>query len=223
MSLYLQGLLAAAQRAEIRDRPVQADQAQQAFHETCRLSERHAEQHLHGQAGLDGRVAVDGPSAALAGGRSLPAHGGIKPALRRLQEIAYRPTDRQRAAALERVVARRPVPGLVGGGCGSAHALQLPHWIHKMNPSREFCNRAPADANVTEVRIRSRLSPQPFQPGTRPSQPTEFQAEPRRRSHRVASTLCGITQSGFGQTETGSHLSDTTQADSVLKLISRSF
>jgi hypothetical protein len=25
---------------------------------------------------------------------------------------------------------------------GSAHASQLPRWIHKMNPSRDLCNRA---------------------------------------------------------------------------------
>ena len=27
-------------------------------------------------------------------------------------------------------------------GCGFAHAVQLPYWIHKMNPSRDLCNRA---------------------------------------------------------------------------------
>ena len=35
-----------------------------------------------------------------------------------------------------------PVPGLVGGGCGSAHAIRLPHWIHEMNPSWNLCNSA---------------------------------------------------------------------------------
>ena len=72
---------------------------------------------------------VVGLAAALACRRSLPDHGGIKP-------------DRQRAAALERFVVGGPVPGLVGGACGFAHAAQLPHWIHEMNPSRVLCNRA---------------------------------------------------------------------------------
>ena len=135
----LQALLAAAKGAEVRHRPVQVDQA---LDEPCRLPQRHAEQHLHRQAGLDRRITVVGLSAPFAGRRSLPGHGGIKPALRRLQAIAFRPTDRQRAAALERLVVGGPVPGLVGGGCGSAHALQLPHWIHEMKPSWDLCNRA---------------------------------------------------------------------------------
>ena len=50
----------------------------------------HAEPHLHRQAGLDRCIAVVGLSAASAGRRGLPDHGGIKP-------------DRQRAAARERV------------------------------------------------------------------------------------------------------------------------
>jgi hypothetical protein len=35
---------------------------------------------------------------------------------------------------LQRLVTGGPIPGLVGEGCRSAHALQLPHWIHEMNP-----------------------------------------------------------------------------------------
>jgi hypothetical protein len=42
-----EGLLAAAQRAEVGNRSVKADQAQQAFDEPGRLPQRHAEQHLH--------------------------------------------------------------------------------------------------------------------------------------------------------------------------------
>jgi hypothetical protein len=56
-------------------------------------------------------------------------HGGIEP-------------DRQQAAAPERCVIGWQVPGLVGGGCGSAHALRLPHWFHEMNPSPDLCSRA---------------------------------------------------------------------------------
>ena len=140
----LQALLTAAEGAEVRHRPVQVDQVQQALNEPGRLAKRHAEQHLHGQAGLDRGIAIVGLSTAPAGRRSLPDHGGIKPALRRLQAIAYRPMDRQRPAALERLIIRGPVLGLVGGGCRSAHAAQLPHWIHEMNPSQDLWNRAPS-------------------------------------------------------------------------------
>ncbi len=65
--------------------------------------QRHAEQHLHRQAGLDGGIAVGLLSATPARRRGIPAHPWIEP-------------DRQRAAALERFVIGRPVPGLVGGG-----------------------------------------------------------------------------------------------------------
>jgi hypothetical protein len=119
-----------AERAEIRHVPVQANQAKQALDKPCRLPQGHAEEPLHRQAGLDGSVGVDERSPTLPGRRGRPRHVGIKPALRRLQTIAYLPTDRQRATALQRFVIGGPVSGLVGGGCGSAHELQLSHWIH---------------------------------------------------------------------------------------------
>lgn len=127
--VHLQGLLAPRQRAEVGHIPVQADQTQQALDQPCRLPQRHAEQHLHRQTGLDGGVAVVGLPPTLAGRRCLPSHRRIEP-------------DRQRATALQRFVIGGPVPGLVGGGRWSAHAAQLPCWIHKMNPSRDLCNRA---------------------------------------------------------------------------------
>ena len=113
--------------------PVQTDQVQQALDEAGRLTQRHAEQHLHRQAGLDRGIAVVGLSATFAGWRGLPDHLGVEP-------------DRQRTTALQRFIIGGPVPGLVGGGCRSAHAPQLPRWIHKMNPSRDLCNRAASDA-----------------------------------------------------------------------------
>src|SRR6056297_218675 len=124
-----EGLLAAAQRAEVGHRPVEADQAQQALDEAGRLPESHAEQHLHRKAGLDGGIAIGLLTAAPASRRSLPAHLGVKP-------------DHQRAPAFERFIVGWPVPGLVDGGCRSAHASHLPHWIHEMNPSQDLCNRA---------------------------------------------------------------------------------
>ena len=82
-----------------------------------------------GSGRMDGCVAVVRLSPALASRRGLPRHGGVEP-------------DRQRAAALERLVIGGPVPGLVDRGCRSAHAVKLPRWIHEMNPSRDLCNRA---------------------------------------------------------------------------------
>jgi len=44
-----------------------------------------------------------------------------------------RAVDRQRPAALQRLIAGSPVRGLVGRRWRFAHAHQLPHWIHDMN------------------------------------------------------------------------------------------
>ena len=57
-----QGLLAAAQGAEIRHNPVQANQLKQALNEPGRLPQRHPEKNLHCQAGLDGSIALNGLS-----------------------------------------------------------------------------------------------------------------------------------------------------------------
>ena len=131
-----ENFLAAAQRAEVGHFPVKAGQAQQAFDEPASpwslgpvafpwldLPECHAEQHLHGTACLDGGIAVALLAATPACRRGIPAHLGIEP-------------DSQRAAALERFIVGRPVPGLVGWGCGSAHASQLPLWIQNINRKR---------------------------------------------------------------------------------------
>jgi len=95
-----QGLLAAAQRAEVRHRLVQVDQPQQALDKPGRLPQRHAEPSrgsarsglktvhrtvfrapftLHCQARLDRGIAVVRLSAPLSSRRSLPSHGGIEP------------------------------------------------------------------------------------------------------------------------------------------------
>ena len=125
----LQGLLAVAQRAEARHRPFQVDQLQQALGEASCLAQCYAEQHLHRQTGLDRGIAIVGLTPTLAGWRGLLDHGGFKP-------------DCQRAAVHKRCVIVRRVPGLVGGGCRSAQAVQLPCWIREMNPSRDLCNKA---------------------------------------------------------------------------------
>jgi hypothetical protein len=138
----LQGLLPARQRAEVRNGPVQADQAQQAFDEAASprslgpvafpwldLTERHSEQHLYRQTGPDGSVAVVRMPPVLASRRGLPTHRRAEP-------------DCEGAVALDRFVIGAPVPGPVGRGCRSSHAAQLARGIHKMNPSRDLCNGA---------------------------------------------------------------------------------
>ena len=80
---------------------------------------------LHGQAGLNSSVTVGLLTATPACRHGIPTHLGVKP-------------DRQRAAALERFVKGWPVPGLVSRWCRSAHACQLPRWIHEMNPLRIY-------------------------------------------------------------------------------------
>ena len=102
----LQGLRAVGEGAEVRHRPVQVDQLQQALDEPCRLSERHAKQHPHRQAGLDRGIAVVGLPTTLADRRSLLDQGGIKP-------------DRQRVAALA-THGRLASSGSCKRGCGSA-------------------------------------------------------------------------------------------------------
>ncbi len=49
----VQSSLAAAQGAEVRDRPLQANAPKQALHEPGCLPQRHPEQHFQGQTGLD--------------------------------------------------------------------------------------------------------------------------------------------------------------------------
>jgi hypothetical protein len=83
----------------------------------------------HRKARLNGGIAVGLLTATPACRRGIPAHLGVEP-------------DRLRAPALERFTVGWPVLGPVGPGCGSAHVAQLPCWIHKMNPSRDLCNRA---------------------------------------------------------------------------------
>lgn len=87
---HSQGFLAPAQRAEIRHRPVEADEPQKALHEPGRLTERHAEEHLHRQARLDRGIAILWLPASLARRRRHPGHIRIEP-------------DRQGAALLQRV------------------------------------------------------------------------------------------------------------------------
>jgi hypothetical protein len=119
------GFLTAGQRAEVVYRPVETNQPQQARGKPDRLPERHAEQHLHRKARMNGGVAESPMSTALACRPGLSAHLGVEP-------------DSQRAPALERVIVGWPVPSLVTQGYVSAHATQLTCWIHEMNPLQDL-------------------------------------------------------------------------------------
>ena len=77
-----QGLLTAGQRAEVRHRPVEANQPQQALDKTGRLPGRHAEQNLCRQARLDGGVTVGLLAATPACRHGIPAHLGVEPTSR---------------------------------------------------------------------------------------------------------------------------------------------
>lgn len=101
------GLLSAAERANSGHRPVEASQAPQALGEPGRLPQRHAEQHLHGEAGLDGGIAVLRLPVSLTGGCRNPHPVRIE-------------SDCQGATLLQRFVVGRPFLGLVAQRDGSA-------------------------------------------------------------------------------------------------------
>jgi len=98
------------------------------FRRSKPLHRRHAEQNLHGQERLDCGIAVGLLATTPAGLRGIPAYLGIEP-------------GRRRTPALDRFIVGRPVPGLVGRRCGSAHANQLPRWTFVMNSPQDLCNK----------------------------------------------------------------------------------
>jgi hypothetical protein len=69
----------------------------------------------------------------------------------------------------------------------------------------------PQHANVTEIRRRTRLSPQPLQSRKTSRNQADLQTKTHRRSRRVAPTLFRIGSCLLRQTETGSNLSDSTR------------
>ena len=69
---------------------------------------------------------------------------------------------------------------------------------------------SPAFAKPAEVRIRSRLNSKPLRSGSRLFETESFQAQPRRRSRRVARSLRELKGNGAPQTETSSNWYDTT-------------
>lgn len=89
--LDLQGLLALADRVEVRHWGVQTGQMQQALHHAQGLSQRLAEQTFDAQAKLDGCVREGRAAATLTAGLIQPLHVPVLP-------------HRQRASRLQRCV-----------------------------------------------------------------------------------------------------------------------
>ena len=54
-----QRLLTPTQGTEVRYRPIQPDQFQQAFHKTCGLPQQHTEQHFDCEACLYGHISIN--------------------------------------------------------------------------------------------------------------------------------------------------------------------
>jgi len=71
--------LTAAERAEIGNRPVQPGQLQETCDEPRRLPQCHSEHHLERQTRLNGGIAIDLSTTALARWSSFPCHLGIEP------------------------------------------------------------------------------------------------------------------------------------------------
>ncbi len=162
-----EGLLATAEGAEVRHRPVQANEPQQALHEPASpwslgpvafpwldLRQRHAEQHFHRQAGLDGVCRENSPpdcflilltaaDHACRWARPPQVISGSTQPIGDCLAIACRPTARQRAPPLARLGAGGPVHCLVDRGVRSAYALQPSRWIHKVNPFTPFGQQSP--------------------------------------------------------------------------------
>lgn len=109
--------------------PVQPDQLQQALHEAGRLPQRHAKEYLHCQARLERGITENRRPASLSRRWRLPNHIGIKPHC-------------QRTAPPQCLIVSRPIRGLILRGGPTVHASQQSCWIHAVNPSTDFCNKA---------------------------------------------------------------------------------
>lgn len=77
---HVQSTLVAAQGAEVWDRPIQTNERKQALHEPGCLPERHPEEHLQGQTGLDCGIAELLMSTGFAIRWRHPDNLGIEPA-----------------------------------------------------------------------------------------------------------------------------------------------
>jgi len=128
--LHSQGLLPAAQGAEVEDGPVQPRQPEQAGHHASGLSQGKLEEHLDRKTELDGGIGEDRRAPGKTFMRRQPGHLSIHP-------------DQQRAAFAQHGIVGRPVRRTVAGACRLAHAARLTAWIYHVNrPKSEFCNNA---------------------------------------------------------------------------------
>jgi putative transposase len=101
---------------------------------------------------------------------------------------------------------------------GIADRQETARWANNRveNPHQPFRRRERARLRFRRMRSLQKFAAvhasvhNLFNTETQPLQPVEFQAEPRRRSRRMARPLCGIRVNVTVLAETSSHPSDTT-------------
>jgi len=127
-----QGFLPTTQRAEIRHRPCQPRQAQEAFDKARRLSQGKSKQNLQRQTGLDRSIAVTPLTTAAPRRKTFPIHGRVKP-------------HRQTPTLLQCCVVGGPVRRSVARALRLAHHSQLTNWIQTGNPLPVFLQQSRQD------------------------------------------------------------------------------
>ena len=155
--LHRQGLLSAAQGAEVWHGPVQPRQSEQTGHHACGLSQRELEQNLDRKTELDSGIRKDGWTAGPTFGRRQPGHVSVDP-------------DQDRAALAPRSIVAGPVLSAVAGGWRLAHASSPTAWIRHVNRQKsEFCNNAHRTLswNRSSLRFRAPSSDAVFGPNYR--------------------------------------------------------
>ena len=137
-------LPAPAERREIRHRPVEPCELQQARHEAGRLPQRLAEENLDRQGRLDRGVREGLLSTTLARRCRVLGHTGIG-------------LDRQRPALTQRCIVGQPVQGAVARGRRLRHATQLYRWTPNVDPTQPLHNKAPVTPKNYNFLFRPRL------------------------------------------------------------------
>lgn len=131
--LHLQALLASAHRAEIRHRPVQIGQRQQALQHAKALAQRLPEQAFDAQAELDRRVRERLIATPLAIGLGQPLHVLVQ-------------SHRQQASRLQRRVVLRPVRRAVA----APHFFAFTHRPSRPSGWGPLCNKALLEAKAND-------------------------------------------------------------------------
>jgi hypothetical protein len=119
------GLLPAAERGEVRHRPVQACHIQKACHHPDRLPQGQAEQDLEAQAELDRHIREGLWPARLPPLRGTPRHLAVQP-------------DQQRATPAQGGIVFRPIGSAIAGRRRLAHGRpdKRPNTLREHSPQR---------------------------------------------------------------------------------------